>query len=74
MKTPPYLTTKNIQTFIKSALEEDIQQGDFSSLSTIPKDLQQKAKLIVKEDCILAGVEMAKMIFNFYDKNLKVET
>jgi nicotinate-nucleotide pyrophosphorylase (carboxylating) len=71
---PTYLTEKNINTFISSALEEDIQQGDFSSLSTIPADLQQKAKLLVKEDCVIAGVEMAKYIFNYFDKNLTVET
>ncbi|MBS1548483.1 MAG: carboxylating nicotinate-nucleotide diphosphorylase [Bacteroidetes bacterium] len=70
---PSYLTEHNIQIFIKSALEEDIQQGDFSSISTIPADLQQKAKLLVKEDCILAGVEMAEIIFKTFDKNLQVE-
>lgn len=70
---PSYLTEHNVQIFIKSALEEDIQQGDFSSISTIPADLQQKAKLLVKEDCILAGVEMAEIIFKTFDKNLQVE-
>ena len=70
---PGYLTDKNLKTFIKAALEEDIQQGDFSSLSTIPENLQQKAKLLVKEDCILAGVEMAEIIFKTFDPNLSVE-
>ena len=73
MKKPPYVTDKAIKQFIKSALEEDIQDGDHSTLSTIPKDLQQKAKLLVKENCILAGVEMGEMIFKHFDKNLKVE-
>ena len=73
MKKPPYVTDKAIKQFIMSALEEDIQDGDHSTLSTIPKDLQQKAKLLVKENCILAGVEMAEMIFKLFDKNLKVE-
>lgn len=73
MKKPPYVTDKAIKQFIKSALEEDIQDGDHSTLSTIPKNLQQKAKLLVKENCILAGVEMAEMIFKHFDKNLKVE-
>jgi nicotinate-nucleotide pyrophosphorylase (carboxylating) len=54
-------------------LEEDIQDGDHSTLSTIPKDLQQSAKLLVKENCILAGVELAEIIFKTFDKNLKVE-
>ena len=73
MKKPAYVTKEALKIFIKNALEEDIQDGDHSTLSTIPKDLQQKAKLLVKEDCILAGVELAKIIFNQFDKNLKVE-
>ena len=73
MKKPPYVTKEALKTFIKNALEEDIQDGDHSTLSTIPKDLQQKAKLLVKEDCILAGVELAEIIFKQFDKNLKIE-
>lgn len=74
MKNPTYITKEALKTFIKNALEEDIQDGDHSTLATIPKDLQQKAKLLVKENCILAGVEMAEIIFKTFDKNLKVET
>ncbi|MBW8362335.1 MAG: carboxylating nicotinate-nucleotide diphosphorylase [Kaistella sp.] len=73
MKKPAYITKDAIKTFIKNALEEDIQEGDHSTLSTIPKDLQQKAKLLVKENCILAGVEMAELIFKHFDKNLNIE-
>ena len=73
MKKPKYLSRKNIKTFITNALEEDIQEGDHSTLATIPKNLNQKAKLLVKQDCILAGVEMAEMIFHHFDKNLKIE-
>ncbi|WP_285269513.1 carboxylating nicotinate-nucleotide diphosphorylase [Kaistella rhinocerotis] len=73
MKKPSYVTDKNIKQFIKSALAEDIQDGDHSTLATIPADLQQRAKLLVKEDCILAGVEMATMIFKQFDKNLEIE-
>lgn len=73
MKRPAYVTDKALKEFIKLALAEDIQDGDHSTLATIPKDLQQKAKLLVKEDCILAGVEMAEMIFKTFDKNLEVE-
>ncbi len=73
MKKPPYVTKEALKTFIKNALEEDIQDGDHSTLSTIPKDLQQKAKLLVKEDCILGGVELAEIIFKQFDKNLKIE-
>lgn len=73
MKRPTYATDKVLKQFIKSALEEDIQQGDHSTLSTIPANLQQSAQLIVKEDCILAGVELAEIIFKTFDKNLTLE-
>lgn len=73
MKRPSYATDKALKQFIKNALEEDIQTGDHSTLSTIPSELQQSAKLIVKEDCILAGVELAEIIFKIFDKNLSVE-
>ena len=73
MKRPSYITDKALQQFIKNALEEDIQTGDHSTLSTLPSELQQSAKLIVKEDCILAGVELAEVIFKTFDKNLSVE-
>lgn len=73
MKRPNYATDKVLKKFIKNALEEDIQDGDHSTLSTIPKDLEQSAKLLVKENCILAGVELAEIIFKTFDKDLKVE-
>lgn len=73
MNRPSYATDKVLKQFIKNALEEDIQDGDHSTLSTIPKDLQQSAKLLVKENCILAGVELAEIIFKTFDKNLMVE-
>ena len=74
MKRPNYATDKVIKQFIKNALEEDIQDGDHSTLSTIPKNLQQSAKLLVKQNCILAGVELAEIIFKTFDKNLNIET
>ena len=73
MKKPAYVTKSALKTFVTNALIEDIQDGDHSTLSTIPKNLQQKAKLLVKEDCILAGIEMAEYIFKTFDKNLNVE-
>lgn len=73
MKRPSYVSDKALKQFIKNALAEDIQEGDHSTLATIPKELEQKAKLLVKQDCILAGVEMAEMIFKNFDKDLEVE-
>lgn len=62
-----------IDQFIKNALTEDVGDGDHTSLSTIPADTQGKAKLIIKEDGILAGVELALEIFKVVDANLKVD-
>jgi len=73
MKRPAYANDKALKQFIKSALEEDLGKGDHSTLSTIPKDLVQSARLLVKEDCILAGVELAEIIFKTFDKNMQVE-
>lgn len=73
MNRPNCITKENLEVFIKNALEEDIKTGDHSTLSTIPEDLEQEAKLLVKEDCVLAGVELAKIIFNFFDKDMKID-
>lgn len=59
--------------FIKRALKEDIQDGDHTSNATVPADAQGKAKLLVKDNGILAGVELAKLIFKEVDPDLKVE-
>ncbi len=68
-----YLTKQNLRKFIKAALAEDIGDGDHTSLSTVPVDAVGKAKLLVKDNGILAGVELAKMIFKIVDKDLKVK-
>lgn len=62
-----------LNKFIKNALAEDIGDGDHTSLSTIPADAVGKARLLVKDNGILAGVELAKMIFKAVDKDLKVK-
>jgi nicotinate-nucleotide pyrophosphorylase (carboxylating) len=61
-----------IHQFITKALAEDIGDGDQTSLATIPDDTIGKAKLLVKDDGILAGVELAIEIFHCVDSNLKV--
>lgn len=68
------LDKKLIDLFVKNAIAEDVGDGDHTSLSTIPQGTQGRAKLIVKEKGILAGVELALEIFNQIDPNLKVET
>ena len=68
------LDTQLIHQFIKNALAEDVGDGDHTSLSTIPEGTQGKAKLIIKEDGILAGMELAQEIFKIVDADLKVTT
>jgi len=72
MTHPPYLTESAISQFIESALAEDIGEGDHSTQGALPSDLPGKAKLLVKGDGILAGLEVAVKIFHQYDPSLKV--
>lgn len=62
---------KFILEAIKSAFIEDIGDGDHSSLACVPKDSKGKAKLIVKDKGILAGIEIAKLVFSHFDQNMK---
>lgn len=65
---------EELQLIIKNAIREDIGPGDYSSLACIPADAEGKAKLLVKDEGVIAGVEFAKMVFHYVDPNLKVET
>lgn len=65
---------KELDLIITNAIREDVGDGDHSSLACIPASAQGKAKLLVKDEGIIAGVEFAKMIFNYVDKEMKVET
>ncbi len=58
------------EEIIKQAFHEDIGDGDHSSLACVPENAQGKAKLIIKDEGILAGIELAKEIFKFYDNKL----
>jgi len=64
---------KEISLIIENAIREDIGDGDHSSLACIPSNALGKAKLLVKDECILAGVEFARQTFNYVDKDLKME-
>ena len=59
-----------IDDLINIAIKEDIGDGDHTSLSCIPQNAQGKAHLLVKEDCVIAGVELAERIFKRIDPNL----
>jgi len=60
-------------TFVAQALEEDIREGDHTTLASLPEDKLGEAKLLVKEDGVLAGVEVGVEIFKQVDADLKVE-
>jgi len=68
-----YLSKEALMQFIDAALAEDIGEGDHSSLGAIPENTQSKARLLVKDDGILAGVEMARLIFERFDSKISVE-
>lgn len=73
MKNIPYLTPEKIHEFIRLALQEDVGEGDHSSLGSIAHDKKGQAKLIIKEKGIIAGLELAEMIFHQFDPELNVE-
>lgn len=65
---------KNIlEDFVRRALLEDVADGDHTSRATIPANARGKAKLLIKEDGIIAGVEVACFIFSQVDPDLEVE-
>jgi nicotinate-nucleotide pyrophosphorylase (carboxylating) len=62
-----------IEELIRLAFKEDIADGDHTTLSTIPASAMGKVELIIKEDGVLAGVEIAQQIFHHFDPDLKIE-
>ena len=62
-----------LQLIIVNAIREDVGPGDYSSLACIPESAQGKAKLLVKDNGIIAGVAFAKMVFQYVDAGLIVE-
>jgi len=64
---------KEIDIIIANAIREDVGGGDHSSLACIPEDATGKAKLLVKDEGIIAGIDFAKQVFDFVDPGLQVE-
>jgi nicotinate-nucleotide pyrophosphorylase (carboxylating) len=69
----PYLTSEALTTFIRTALAEDIGDGDHSALASIPADAHNRAHLLVKAEGVLAGVALAQLIFQEVDANLQMQ-
>lgn len=64
---------KYLDQFIDNAIREDVGDGDHSSLCCIPAEAIDKAQLIIKEDGILAGVDVAYEVFKKLDPEVKFE-
>lgn len=67
-----YLSSEALYAFINAALNEDIGEGDHSTVGAIPENTLAKARLLVKEDGIIAGLELAEMIFRQFDPSLRI--
>ena len=62
-----------IDEIIQTALREDIGDGDHSTLSCVPESGTGTARLLVKDNGIIAGVELAERIFKIYDPSLEID-
>ena len=62
-----------VKMIITNAIREDVGDGDHSSLACIPENARGKAKLLVKDKGIIGGVNFAKKVFAYVDKNLKLD-
>lgn len=64
---------EEVQIIIQNAIREDIGEGDHSSLACIPENAMGKAKLLVKDVGIIAGINFAEQVFNYVDPSLKID-
>ncbi|WP_116769299.1 carboxylating nicotinate-nucleotide diphosphorylase [Maribacter litoralis] len=64
---------EEIKLIIANAIREDVGDGDHSSLACIPDSATGKAKLLVKDEGIIAGVDFAELVFYFVDPDLKID-
>ena len=63
-----------LEKFIKESLKEDIKDGDHTTLACIDKNTTNSAELIAKDNGVIAGIELALLIFNEVDKKLDIKT
>jgi nicotinate-nucleotide pyrophosphorylase (carboxylating) len=69
---PGYITDQYLSEFISSAFREDVGDGDHSALASIPENARSTAQLLVKDNGVLAGVEIAEKIFHHFDPSLRL--
>ena len=65
---------QEIDLIIANAIREDVGDGDHSSLACIPASAEGKAKLLVKDEGIIAGIDFAKQVFAYVDDKMQIET
>jgi len=65
---------KEINIIIQNAIREDVGDGDHSSLACIPASASGKAKLLVKDEGTIAGIDFVKQVFDYVDNGLEIET
>ena len=71
---PSYLNKEKLHEFIRIAIREDHGDGDHTSLGSIKEDKQVQAHLLFKEEGIVAGIEMAQIIFDLFSKEILFES
>jgi nicotinate-nucleotide pyrophosphorylase (carboxylating) len=64
---------KEIDIIIANAIREDVGDGDHSSLACISEDARGSAKLLVKDEGIIAGIDFARQVFEFVDPGLELD-
>jgi nicotinate-nucleotide pyrophosphorylase (carboxylating) len=64
---------QNIRAFVRAALQEDVGDGDHTTLATIPPDEVGSAKLLIKDEGVLSGVAIAKVVFEEVNSSLRFE-
>jgi nicotinate-nucleotide pyrophosphorylase (carboxylating) len=67
------MENKILREFILRSLAEDVGDGDHSSLACIPAESRGRARLLIKENGILAGMRVADILFSVIDENLKFD-
>ena len=73
MNNPTFFKSDQVRNFILQCLEEDVRDGDHSSLSCIPKDAIGKVKLLFKDNGIVAGLDLAQVILEHLDPEVEIE-
>lgn len=69
---PAYVTDQLLDDFITRALAEDLGHGDHSTLASIPAEAEKSAYLLMKESGVIAGMELASLVFHKLDSNMEI--